>query len=391
MSNAEQKTDAPAAPAMIPFIDLAAQQARIKTEIEAGIQDVLSHGKYIMGPEVAALEQQLAEFCGAKHAITCSSGTDALVMGLMAFGIGPGHAVVVPSFTFCATAEAIVLLGATPIFADCLEDTFNIDPASATMAIEKARAENLEPKGIVAVDLFGQPADYDALQEIADANDMWVMSDSAQGFGSTYKGRKSGTYGAISCTSFFPAKPLGCYGDGGAVFTDNDEYAEIMRSVRVHGKGSHKYDNVRIGLNARLDTMQAAILKPKLSIFGDEVEKRNAVANQYAALMGDVASTPFVRDDCVSAWAQYTVVLPEGKDRAAVQAVLKAHGVPSAVYYPLPLHQQTAYKSSPSATGGALPVCESLAERVFSLPMHPYMPQQHIEQVANAVKAALEV
>lgn len=365
------------------FIDLPAQQKQIRDKIDARIKAVLDHGKYIMGPEVKELEANLAEFCGAKHVITCSNGTDALLLPLMAKNIGAGDAVFVPSFTFVATAEVVSMLGATPVFVDVLEDTFNIDPESLKNAISFAKEQGLSPKAIIPVDLFGQAADYDALQEIAENNDLWILSDSAQGFGSVYKGQKSGNLGLATSTSFFPAKPLGCYGDGGAVFTDNDELADIIRSLRVHGKGSDKYDNVRIGMNARLDTMQAAILLEKLAIFADEIESRNRIAAKYNEELKDIFEVPYVMENTTSVWAQYTLKVSAEK-RADIMASLKESGVPSVVYYPTPLHQQTAYKDYPIMPQG-LPVSEKLSKQVFSLPMHPYMVQEDQDKVINAL------
>jgi dTDP-4-amino-4,6-dideoxygalactose transaminase len=369
------------------FIDLVAQQATIREKIDARIKAVLDHGKYIMGPEVAELESNLATFSGAKCAITCSNGTDALVLPLMAKGIGKGDAVFVPSFTFVATAEVVSLIGATPVFVDVLEDTFNIDPTSLKEAIVFAKQQGLAPKAIIPVDLFGQPADYDAVQTIADENDLWILSDSAQGFGSVYKGKNSGTLGLATATSFFPAKPLGCYGDGGAVFTNDDELASIMKSIRVHGKGTDKYDNVRIGLNARLDTIQAAILIEKLAIFANEIESRNKIANKYNNELKDYVEVPFVLENATSVWAQYTVKTEESK-RSSIMQSLKDSGVPSVVYYPKPLHQQTAYKDCPILPNG-LSVSEKLSKQVFSLPMHPYLKEQ--DTVIEAVKSSLRV
>lgn len=373
---------------MIPFIDLQAQRARIETEVNAAIQKVLAHGAYIMGPEVRQFEDDLQQFCGARHAITCSDGTDALSLALMALGIKAGDAVIVPSFTFASTAEIVALAGATPVFADSDARTFNIDPASAVAAIETAKAEGLSPKALIAVDLFGLPADYETLETIAGDHNLALICDSAQGFGGNYKGRTTGTIGDITTTSFFPAKPLGCYGDGGAVFTDRDDLAEILRSLKVHGKGSDKYDNIRIGLNSRLDTIQAAILIEKLKIYADEIGKRNAIARRYTESLQDIVETPYIPGGLVSVWAQYTLLLPKGCDRAAFMNGLKENGVPSVVYYPKPLHQQTAYRHFPCAKGG-LPVCEDQSRRVVSLPMHPYMSDDDIDRVIAAVKDAL--
>ena len=361
------------------FIDLPSQQSKIRKRIDEKIKTVLDRGKYIMGPEVKELEEKLAEFCGAKHVISCANGTDALLLPLMAKNISVGDAVFVPSFTFVATAEVVSTLGATPIFVDVLKDTFNMDPESLRKAILFAKDQKLSPKVIIPVDLFGQPSDYDELQIIADENNLWILSDSAQGFGSTYKGKKSGTLGLVTSTSFFPAKPLGCYGDGGAVFTDNDELAEIMRSLRIHGKGTDKYDNVRIGLNSRLDTIQAAILIEKLSIFSDEIIARNKVAYTYSKALKDIFEVPYIMEDTRSVWAQYTLKTSEDK-RMEIMNNLKKVGIPSVVYYPTPLHLQTAYKDNPILLQG-LPESEKLSKQVFSLPMHPYLNEKDQDMI----------
>lgn len=368
------------------FIDLAAQQARIKPQIDARIQAVLAHGNYIMGPEVRELEVGLEAFCGAKHALGCANGTDALQLALMALNAAPGDAVFCPTFTFASTAEVVPPTGATPIMVDVQADNFNLDVESLKRGIALARAIGLRPAGVIPVDLFGLPADYDAIEAVAAEEGMWVIADSAQGFGATYRGRITGSIGTIATTSFFPAKPLGCYGDGGALFTGDDELAELIRSFRVHGKGSHKYDNERIGLNSRLDTLQAAILIEKLAIYPDEIEARQLVARRYAEGIGDALITPRVADDDRSVWAQYTVRTKPGQDREAIMAALKEAGVPTVVYYPRPLHQQTAYKSYPSDPKG-LRVAEALAREVFSLPMHPYLDEETQGRIVDAVQA----
>ena len=355
------------------FIDLKSQQERIRPQIDVAIKRVLDHGIYIMGPEVREFETQLAEFCGTKHAISCANGTDALGLGLMAKNVGPGDAVFVPSFTFAATAEVVAWVGATPVFIDSLEDTYNMDPESLEQGIQRAKKEGLNPAGIIPVDLFGQPADYDLIQAIADDHGLWVIADGAQSFGASYKGRKVGSMGDMWTTSFFPAKPLGCYGDGGAIFTNDDELAVIMKSLRVHGQGMDKYDNVRIGMNGRLDTIQAAILIEKLKIFPDELKARQQTAEVYNESLKDVVKVPYVIKDTTSAWAQYTVRLPKGMDRAKLMADLRESDVPTVVYYVKPLHLQTAYKKYPTATGGRLPVCEALSQEVLSLPMSGYV------------------
>lgn len=368
------------------FIDLGAQQARIKTKLDDRIQAVLAHGNYIMGPEVRELEAGLAAFCGAKHALGCANGTDALQLALMALGVGPGDAVFCPTFTFASTAEVVPPMGGTPVMVDVHEDSFNLDVASLKRAIIHSRELGLRPAGVIPVDLFGLPADYDAIEAVAAEEGMWVIADSAQGFGALYRGRITGSIGTVATTSFFPAKPLGCYGDGGAIFTGDDELAHLIGSYRVHGKGSHKYDNERIGLNSRLDTLQAAILLEKLAIYADEIESRQLVAKRYADGIGDALITPKVPDDCRSVWAQYTVRTKPGQDREAIMSELKNKGVPTVVYYPRPLHQQTAYAGYPSDPSG-LPVAEALANEVFSLPMHPYLNAATQDQVIEAVQA----
>lgn len=367
----------------ISFIDLKAQQARIRDRLDRAIMRVLDHGNYIMGPEIEAFEKQLAAFAGAKHAVSCASGTDALLIVLMANGIGPGDAVICPAFTYTATPEVIALLGATPVFADVRADTFNLDPARLPDAIDAARRKGLKPRAIIAVDLFGQPADYDAIQPIADANGMFVLADAAQGFGGQIGARKAGTFGLATATSFFPAKPLGCYGDGGAILTGDDALADVMRSIRLHGKGDDKYDIVRIGINGRLDTLQAAILIEKLAIFAEEIVLRQAVAARYSAALQGAVAVPTVPSGMASVWAQYTILIPGGR-RDAVQKKLAAEGIPTQVYYPRALHQQTAYKSSPVATGGVA-VSERLPGEVLSLPMHPYLEVADQERIVEAV------
>ncbi len=379
--------DSGAKPAAIEFIDLGAQRRRIGRRMDDAILRVVNHGKYIMGPEVADLEKRLAAFCGARHVLSCANGTDALGLALMAIGAKAGDAVLVPSFTFAATAEVVAWFGATPIFVDVLEDTFNMDPKSLEAGLETARRLKLRPTAVIPVDLFGQPADYDAIEPIARANRLTVIADAAQSFGATYKGRKVGSIGRIATTSFFPAKPLGCYGDGGAVFTDDDALIGVLRSLRVHGQGSDKYDNVRIGMNGRLDTMQAAVLIEKLAVFPDEIVARDRVAAAYNAALKDVAIVPEVPTGLTSVWAQYTIRLP-GRDRDQVAAKLKAHGVPTAIYYPKPLHQQTAYRDFPVA-GNGLPVSDRLAREVLALPMHPYLDQPTQGRIVEAVRSAL--
>ncbi len=371
----------------IPFIDVAAQRRRLGSAIDEATKRVLDHCQFLMGPEVAAFESQLAAFCGAKHALSCSSGTDALVMVLMAKGIGRGDAVFCPTFTFCATAESVALVGATPVFVDVHADTFNLDVASLRSAITTAKAAGLTPKAVIPVDLFGLPADHDAISEVAKAEKLFVLDDAAQGFGGLYKGRAVGTFGHATATSFFPAKPLGCYGDGGAVLTDDDELLAVLKSVRVHGGGSDKYDNVRLGLTARLDTIQAAVLIEKLKIFRDEIETRNRVAARYSHALKDVATIPVVPDGYTSVWAQYTIRLAPGR-RDVLAPALQAEGIPTAIYYAKPLHKQTAYRDFPVAAAG-LAVSERLADEVISLPMHAYLDEATQDRIVEAVRRAL--
>ncbi|MCA8966826.1 MAG: DegT/DnrJ/EryC1/StrS family aminotransferase [Planctomycetes bacterium] len=365
------------------FIDLAAQYRALGTDIRANIDKVLEHGKFIMGPEVGELEGELARFAGVAHAVGCSSGTDALLLPLMAWGIGPGDAVFTTPFTFIATAEVVSLLGATPVFVDIDERTFNIDPDKLReKVVETAAGGELKPKAVIAVDLFGQLADYDAIGDIAREHGLKVIEDAAQSFGAAHGNRRAGSFGDVAATSFFPAKPLGCFGDGGAVLTDDAELAATMDSLRVHGKGGDKYDNVRIGVNARLDTLQAAILLPKLKALPGELEARQRVADRYEAGLTDVVETPYVADGYRSAWAQYTVM---SDDRDGLQARLKARGVPTAVYYPKPLHLQTAFAPLGHRTGD-FPVSESASSRVVSLPMHPYMDDATQDEIIAAVR-----
>jgi dTDP-4-amino-4,6-dideoxygalactose transaminase len=371
----------------IPFIDVAAQRRRLGTAVDQATTRVLNHCQFLMGPEVTAFEQQLAAFCGAKHALSCSSGTDALVMTLMAKNIGPGDAVFCPTFTFCATAESAALIGATPVFVDVHADTFNIDVTSLKSAIKTAKAQGLKPKAVIPVDLFGLPADHDAIAEIADADKLFILDDAAQGFGGTYKGRDVGTFGHATATSFFPAKPLGCYGDGGAILTDDDELLAILKSVRIHGQGADKYDNVRLGLTGRLDTIQAAVLIEKLKIFRDEIVTRNRVAQRYSTALKDIATVPVVPEDYESVWAQYTIRLATGQ-RDLLAKALQAEGIPTAIYYAKPLHRQTAYRHFPVA-GNGLPVSEKLADEVISLPMHAYLDEPTQDRIIDAVRRAL--
>jgi dTDP-4-amino-4,6-dideoxygalactose transaminase len=378
----------PVVEAPIELIDLGAQRRRLGRRIDEAIQRVIDHGKFIMGPEVGAFERELGEFCGARHVLSCANGTDALGLAVMAKHLQRGQAVLVPSFTFAATAEVVAWFDAVPVFVDVCEGSFNLDPASLEAGIATARRLGLEPAGVITVDLFGLPADYDEILSIAAAHRLWVICDAAQSFGAVYKGRNVGTIGDITTTSFFPAKPLGCYGDGGAVFTDDGETAAVLRSLRVHGQGSDKYDNVRIGMNARLDTIQAAVLSAKLSIFADEIAARDRVATQYRDMLADFVSVPALPPGLTSVWAQYTVRLPAGQDRDRVAARLKACGIPSAVYYAKPLHRQTAYRDYPCA-GNGLPVSDRLAGEVLSLPMHPYLDEPTQTRIADALRRSL--
>ena len=368
----------------LPFIDLAAQQARLRPALDAAIARVLDHGQYVMGKEVRELEEKLAAFCGVRHCLACANGTDALQLALMALGVKAGDAVFVPSFTFAATAEVVPLVGATPIFVDVLPDTFNIDPESLKRAVGHAREIGLDPACVIPVDLFGLSADYDALTPIARENGMKVIGDSAQGWGGEYKGRIAGALADISTTSFFPAKPLGCYGDGGAVFTDDDELAALVDSLRQHGMGKDRYDYARIGINSRMDTLQAAILIEKLSIYADEIEARQEVARRYSESLSSRYETPFIPDGLKSIWAQYTIKVTSPAEREALQARCREAGVPTAVYYPIPLHVQDAYAGFPRDPAG-LPVTEDLAGRVVSLPMHPYLASQVQDGIIAAV------
>ena len=375
-------------PDPVPFIDIGAQRRRLGSSVDEAVARVLTHCQFINGPEVTQLEAALAAFSGARHVVTCASGTDALLMVLMAKDVGRGDAVLCPSFTFCATGEAVALTGATPVFVDVDEATFNIDVNSLKRGIATAKRLGLKPRAVIPVDLFGQSADHDAIGAVAEAEGLFVLDDAAQAFGASYKGRRLGTFGLVTATSFFPAKPLGCFGDGGAILTDDAALAETLRSVRVHGQGSDKYDNVRLGLTGRLDTIQAAILLEKLKIFEDEIAARNLVAQRYAQGLGNVVTVPYLASGATSVWAQYTIRLPAGTDRNAFAAALKAQGIPNAIYYPKSMHQQTAYRDYPVADGG-LPVCEKLSDDVISLPMHAYLDEPTQERIIKAVRGAL--
>jgi len=372
----------------IPFIDLHAQQARIRSDLDTRMAAVLDHGGYILGREVTELETALSDHSGAAHVVSCSSGTDALLLALMALGVRPRQGVIVPSFTFTASAEVMPMLGAVPIFAEVDKHTFNLDPASLDKAKAAAEAAGIEVVGIIAVGLFGQPANLPALSTYAKANGLFLIDDAAQSYGTTYDSGKIGTLADITCTSFFPAKPLGCYGDGGAVFTNNAEYAALMRSLRVHGQGKDKYHNDHIGMTARLDTLQAAVLLSKLTIFDEELTMRQAVADRYADKLSAHVVTPKLDPKASSSWAQYTICLPEDTDRDTVQAQLSEAGIPTAIYYPVPMHKQKPYQHHPVADGG-LAVTEALCHHVLSLPMHPYLSHDDQDMVCEALIAAL--
>ncbi len=371
----------------IPFIDVAAQRRRLGHAIDDAVACVLAHCQFVQGPEVRALEAELAAFCGARHAIGCASGTDALLLVLMAWQIGRGDAVICPSFTFHATAEMVALLGATPIIADVLPETFNLDPASCERAVATAKRIGLKPRAIIPVDLFGLPADHDAINSIAAAHGLLVLDDAAQAFGASYRGRKLGALTTATATSFFPAKPLGCYGDGGAVFTDDDALAARVKSLRLHGEGVDRSEAARIGITGRLDTIQAAILIEKLKIFPDEIAARNAAAVRYSDGLADLAIVPRTGNQSTSVWAQYTLRLKPGR-RDALAATLKAEGIPTAIYYAKPLHRQPAYRDFPVAEGG-VPASEQLSHEVISLPMHAYLERPVQDRIIDAVRRAL--
>jgi dTDP-4-amino-4,6-dideoxygalactose transaminase len=371
----------------IEFIDLGAQRRYIGPRMERAIMAAVEAGQYILGPQVALFEEQLAAFAGAKHAIGTANGTDALGICLMALGLRPGDAVICPAFTFAATAEAVAWLGATPIFIDIDERTYNIDPKALPLALDTAVRLGLKPKALITVDLFGQMADYEPIEAFCAAHGLTLICDSAQGFGATYKGRRTGQIGDFTTASFFPAKPLGCYGDGGAILTNHDEQANLIRSLRFHGKGDDKYDNVRIGMNSRLDTLQAAVLIEKLAIFQEEIDKRQMVAERYTVALRDIAVTPYVMPGCISIWAQYTIRVP-ADERSRFMTRLKENGVPTAVYYPKPLNEQTAYRRFP-VVGNGLPASEKAAQEVVALPMHPYLDEATQDYIIACVVKAL--
>ena len=368
------------------FRDLGAQYLRLKDEIDANIKVTIESGRFISGPFVKQLEGELAEYVGVAHCVTCANGTDALELVLRAWGIGAGDAVFVPAFTFMSTAEVVATVGAYPVFVDICEDTFNIDPVSLESAISNVEKEGrFVPRAIIPVDLFGQPADYDAILPIAKKHGLKVLEDGAQGFGGAIRGKRACSFGDASTTSFFPAKPLGCYGDGGAIFTDDDDLATLVRSLCVHGKGREKYENLRIGRNSRLDTIQAGILLPKFHALRDyEIDEVNRVAAAYSEKLKDVVVVPSVREGFLSSWAQYTIMCVNEEMRDRLQARLKEQGIPAMVYYPRPLHLQQAFAACQHKVGD-LPVAEAACKRVLSLPMHPYMSEADVEKVASAV------
>ena len=369
----------------IPFIDLKAQQARLRERLDDAIARVLDHGQYILGPEVGLFEQELADFTSAGHVVSCANGTDALTLVHLAEEVGPGDAVLASSMTFVATLEPTLLCGAMPVYVDIDPGTFNMSPDGLEDAYTRARSAGLRPRLIIPVDLYGLPADYDAILEFAEAHDMVVIADAAQSMGARRGDQRTGTMGHYTCTSFFPAKPLGCYGDGGAVFTDDDEAAATLRSIRYHGKGADKYDNVRVGLNSRLDTLQAAILREKLRILDDENEARERVAQRYNALLDGAVETPAIPNSTRSAWAQYTIMVDR---RDELQAALKAQGIPTAVYYPNPLHRQSAYRHGLTPEEG-LPATDRVAGRILSLPMHPYLEEAVQDRIVDAIRGVV--
>ena len=366
----------------IPFIDLKAQQARLRGRIDAAIARVLDHGQYILGPEVGLFEEELARFTGARHVVSCANGTDALTLVHLAEDVGPGDAVLVPSMTFVATVEPVLLCGATPVYVDIDPRTFNMSPDGLEDAHARATRAGLRPRLVIPVDLYGLPADYDPIMEFAETHGMVVVADAAQSMGARRGDERTGTLGHYTCTSFFPAKPLGCYGDGGAVFTDDADAADRLRSIRYHGKGQDKYDNVRVGLNSRLDTLQAAILREKLRVLDDELESRERIAQRYTALLDSVVEAPAVPNSTRSAWAQYTIMTDR---RDALQAALKARGIPTAVYYPNPLHRQSAYRHGLMPEAG-MPATDRMAGRILSLPMHPYLEEAVQDGIVDAIR-----
>lgn len=371
------------------FIDLHKQYDVIENDLSARLSKVIKEKRFIMGPEVLELEEKLAEFAGRKYCLSCSSGTDALVIPLLAYDLKETDAVFVSSFTFFASAESVNMAGATPVFVDS-DETYNMDPVDLERQIEKTIAEGkLTPKGIIAVDIFGVSADYERILKIAEKYNLFVLEDAAQSFGGEYNGKRLCGFGDVSATSFFPAKPLGCYGDGGAIFTDDEDLYNLMHSIRVHGQGSSRYDNVRIGMNGRLDTIQAAVLLSKLTVFEDEIEKKQHVAEKYTELLKDSFGTPIIPDNCKSAFAQYTLLAKDEAQRdAIVKGMKEKYDIPIMVYYSVPMHMQKAYKYL-SYAPDALPVCYDFSKRVFSLPMHAYLTDEEIADIAEKLKSFL--
>lgn len=373
------------------FIDLKAQQAKIRPAIDAAIKRVLDHGQYILGPEIAELEAKLTEFCGAKYAVSCANGTDALIMALLTKQLQPSDAVLVPTYTFAATAEVVVWAGAQPVFVDCLPDTFNMDPRSLEQGIATAKRAGLRPVGIIAVDLFGQPVDYATIHTIAEQNALWIIADGAQSFGASYGTKKVGNIVDITTTSFFPAKPLGGYGDAGAIFSNDPSTVEILKSIRVHGHDSAdptKY--VRLGLTGRMDTLQAAILLEKIKIFPAELKARRHLADYYTQHLSKIVQTPKLLNGATSAWAQYTIVLPQGVNRQQLMTDLKSAEIPTVIYYPRPVHAQPFYKQYLTASGDRLPIAEDLAMRVLSLPMSAYVSEEDARRVVATLRESFE-
>ena len=372
----------------IAFIDLKAQQARIREKIETGLGKVLDQGAYIMGPEIAALETRLGDWTGAAHNITCSSGTDALLLTLMGLELKAGQGVIVPSFTFAASAEVMPCMGAIPVFAEIEANSFNLNPEKLSAALAAGKEAGIDVVGIIGVGLFGQPANYAAIKNFANDHGLWLVDDAAQSFGATLNDQPVGQLADVTCTSFFPAKPLGAYGDGGAVFTDNAKIAEIIQSCRIHGMGRNKYENVRIGMTGRLDSMQAVILDAKLDIFADELALRQQVADRYEALLENVVGVPVLSFGTTSSWAQYVIKLPRGTDRADLIQKMETAGVPTAIYYPIPMHLQPPYAHYPVSECN-LPVTMDLCDRVLALPMHPYLEVAQQEYITASLKQAL--
>ena len=366
------------------FIDLNAQQSKIREKIDTRIKKILDHGQYIMGPEIDELEEKLAHYVNTKHCISCSSGTDALLIPLMAMGIGPGDAVITTPFTYIATVEVIALLGATPVFCDIYDRTFNLDPAGLKEAYNSAISKNLNPKAIIPVDLFGLPARYRLIEEFANEKNLLIIEDAAQGFGGKIGKKLVGSFGDVAATSFFPAKPLGCYGDGGAIFTNNDELANKMKSIRIHGGGKDKYENERIGINGRLDTIQAAVLLEKIEIFDDELSGREKVAQYYTHNIHKMFIPPLIPSKYFSSWAQYSIIIPDKLDRSKLIEHLNQKGIPSMVYYKIPVHLQRGYKKY-GYSRGDFKITEDISNRILSLPMHPYLNKEDQNQIISTL------